>query len=480
MRRPPPRRKPDAGPSGTIPMSTRSDNSVVAEVGRRIGRHKVETAPEIRVSYAFDATNIRRLPLAVVFPEDTDDVEALLKVCADSSVPVVPRGAGTGFAGGTVPPEGGVVLSTERLCRTVSIDPDRCLAVVEPGVVNAALQKEAARSGLMFPPDPSSLEVCTVGGNVAQDSGGPRALKYGVTRDYVAGVEAVLYGGKKADFDAARVREGAWNPVTTLLVGSEGTLAVFTRIYLKLIPKPESFATALAFFRSSRDAATAVNLIFDQGVLPAAVELVDAETMKCITRFINIEMPPSAGCSLLVETDGRSGEAREMMLAVEKGLRAAGPIELRVAKSDEERQDLWRMRRSVSPSLARIAPWKLNEDLCVPRSNLPLLVDAVTRLGKKYGLRVPTFGHAGDGNLHVNVMFDRRAPDQQARAESLVRELFEATLGLAGSISGEHGIGLTKMGFLPNQLGEGTMEYQTWVKRAFDPRGLLNPGKVLG
>jgi glycolate oxidase len=332
----------------------------------------------------------------------------------------------------------------------------------------------------MFPPDPSSLEVCTVGGNVAQDSGGPRALKYGVTRDYVLGVEAVLYGGKTVDFDPKRAREGAWNPLTTLFVGSEGTLGVFTGIFLKLVPKPESFATALAFFRTTRDAATAVNLIFERGALPAALELVDAETMKCISRFITIETPPSAGCSLLIETDGRGGEAEETMLVVERGLKEAGPVGLKVAKSEHERQNLWKMRRSVSPSLARIAPWKLNEDLCVPRSNLPLLVDAVTRLGKKYGLRVPTFGHAGDGNLHVNVMFDRRAPDQQSRAERLVQELFEVTLGLSGSISGEHGIGLTKMAFLPNQLGKHVMEYEKRVKRAFDPRGLLNPGKVVG
>lgn len=459
---------------------SRGRDRCLAEVGRRIGSHKIRTAPEFRVCYAFDATNIRRLPLAVAFPETAEDVQVLLRACADCSMAVVPRGAGTGFAGGTVPPDGGVVLSTEKLNRILSIDADRRTAVVEPGVVNAALQREAAKSGLMFPPDPSSLEVCTVGGNVAQDSGGPRALKYGVTRDYVLGVEAVVPGGRTIDFGTPSVREGRWNPLTTLLVGSEGTLGVFTRIHLKLLRRPASFATALAFFRTARDAATAVNLIFDRGVLPAALELVDAETMKCIRRFISIETPPSAGCSLLVETDGRDGESHEMMLAAEREMRGAGPVELRMAKSDKEREDLWKMRRSVSPSLARIAPWKLNEDLCVPRSNLPRLVDAVARLGSKYGLRVPTFGHAGDGNLHVNVMFDRKAPDQQTRAQSLVRELFEVTLGLSGSISGEHGIGLTKMGFLPAQLGPHNMDYQIRVKRAFDPRGLLNPGKVVG
>jgi glycolate oxidase len=461
-------------------MTQTSARNAIAEIGRRIGPEKVRTSPEILTCYAYDATNLRFLPLAVAFPESTEEVKAVALVCADALLPLVPRGAGTGFAGGTLPLRGGVVVSTERLNRVISIDRERRVAVLEPGVVNAALQSEAAKVGLMFPPDPSSLEVCTIGGNVAQDAGGPRALKYGVTRDYVVAVEAVLYGGRLLARGQGATVGTEWDPLTRLFVGSEGTLGVITQICLRLLDRPQALATALAFFRTSRDAATAVNLIFERGVLPAAVELVDADTLACISSFAKMAVPLSAGCSLLVETDGRNGEAAEMMVSVEAALRGANPVEVRVAGSERERQELWRMRRSVSPSLAKIAPWKLNEDVCVPRSNLPLLVDAVGALGKKYGLRVPTFGHAGDGNMHVNVMFDRRNRDQVRRSEALVEELFRVTIELGGSISGEHGIGLTKMKYLPDQLGQDLYRLQGAIKRAFDPYGLMNPGKVLG
>ena len=460
-------------------MNRKPTKQLVKGIGRAIGPDKIETSPEVLTCYAFDATNIRHLPLAVTFPQTAQEVQAIVGLCLDAGVPVIPRGAGTGFAGGTVPLCGGVVVSTERLARILSIDRDRGLTFLEPGVVNATLQNEAAKAGLMFPPDPSSLEVCTLGGNVAQDAGGPRALKYGVTRDYVLGVDAILPSGRLVECDESLVDSGAWDPITTLLVGSEGTLGIITRICLRLRARPESLATALAFFKTTRDAAAAVNLVFERGVLPAALELVDSETMDCIAKFIKIETPPSGGCSLLIETDGKLGEAQETMSEVEAALKGASVVEIKVARSEEERQELWRMRRSVSPSLARIAPWKINEDVCVPRSNLPLLVDAVTRLSAKYGLRLPTFGHAGDGNMHVNVMFDPKDRDQVRRAEALVADLFESTLRLAGSISGEHGIGFTKMQFLPTQLGPDVLSLERRIKQAFDPQALVNPGKVV-
>jgi glycolate oxidase len=459
-------------------MNAMPTSKVIAEIARRLGAHKVQTSPEVLVCYAFDATNIRHLPAAVVYPDRREDVEVVMRLCAAEGVVAIPRGAGTGFAGGTVPIHGGVIVSTERMNRTISIDPERRQAVVQPGVVNADLQREAARVGLMFPPDPSSLEACTLGGNVAQDAGGPRALKYGVTRDYVLALEAVLYGGGVIASEAGVSFPGEWDPARPLLTGNEGTLAMVTKITLRLLRRPARFATALAFFVTTREAAAAVTLIFEKGVLPAAVELVDAETMACVASFIKIEMPPSVGCSLLVETDGKECEAMETMEVVEAALREAGSVEIRVAQSDEERDSLWRMRRAVSPSLARIAPWKINEDVCVPRSGLPRLVDAVTALGKKYGIRVPTFGHAGDGNLHVNVMFDPRKGDEARRAEMVVEGLFEATLELGGTISGEHGIGLTKLKFLPGQLGRDATDLETRIKQSFDPHGLLNPGKV--
>jgi glycolate oxidase len=351
--------------------------------------------------------------------------------------------------------------------------------VVQAGVVNATLQREAGKSGLMFPPDPSSLEVATIGGNVAQDAGGPRALKYGVTRDYVLGIEFVTWDGRIVDRDCRSRCGGGWDPLTTLLTGSEGTLGVMTDITLRLLPKPEHFRTVLAFFGSTVAAATAVSLVLASGVVPAAVELMDSETMNCIRKFIEIDIPGGAGCSLLVETDGQETEARESMAVVEKVLRGAGTIGFRVAESDVEREDLWRMRRSISPSLARIASHKINEDVCVPRSKLPDLAEIVRDLASKYGLIVPTFGHAGDGNLHVNVMLNRRDKDEVKRAEALVTELFAATVRLGGTISGEHGIGITKLPFLGDQLGPDGLAIQTRIKQAFDPHSLVNPGKVV-
>lgn len=458
-------------------MNATPTSKLIAGITRKLGARKIATSPEVLVCYSFDATNIRYLPAAVVFPEQREDVENVMRLCAAEGVAAIPRGAGTGFAGGTVPIHGGIIVSTERMNRIISIDRERRWAVVEPGVVNARLEIESARAGLMFPPDPSSREACTLGGNVAQDAGGPRALKYGVTRDYVLALEAVLYGGAVVS-EGSAVFPGEWDPARPLLVGNEGTLALLTRITLRLVRRPERFATALGFFRTTREAATGVNLIFEKGVLPAAVELIDSDTMACVAAFIKIDVPPSVGCTLLVETDGSDCEAGETMGKVEEALREAGPVEIRVAQSEDERENLWRMRRAVSPSLARIAPWKINEDVCVPRSRLPQLVDAVTALGKQHGIRVPTFGHAGDGNLHVNVMFDPRNGDEARRAEAVVEGLFEATIGLGGSISGEHGIGMTKMKFLPGQLGRDTTDLETRIKQSFDPRGLLNPGKV--
>jgi glycolate oxidase len=461
-------------------MDKRSVKRAVDAIGKKIGLDNIETATEILTCYAYDATNLMALPSAVAFPHSTEDVRAIMSVCHASGIPAVPRGAGTGFAGGTVPLDGGLVISTEKLNRILSLDKSGGTAVVESGVINAALQKEAAKLGLMFPPDPSSLEVSTLGGNVAQDAGGPRALKYGVTRDYVMGVKCVAWDGSVVGSDGSARCRKRWDPLTTLLVGSEGTLGVITEITLKLLPRPGSFSTVLAFFRTAVDAAEAVSLVLASGVVPAAVELMDAETMDCVRKFVDFRIPARAGCSLLIETDGTGEEADDSMLDVEGVLKKGGAMEFTVAGSDTERESLWKMRRSISPSLARISTSKLNEDVCVPRSRLPALVEAVGKLAVKYGLKVPTFGHAGDGNLHVNVMLDRRDRDQMRRAEALVSELFATTIGLGGTISGEHGIGITKLDFLPDQLGSEGLKVQRKIKQAFDPELLLNRGKVLG
>jgi glycolate oxidase len=451
----------------------------VLKIGRRIGRDKVGTSLETLICYAFDATNIRVLPDAVTFPENTEDVRAIVSACADAELPVIPRGAGTGFAGGTVPLRGGVVISTERLNRILDIDPDRRTATVQPGVVNSALQKEAAKVGLMFAPDPSSLETSTIGGNVAQDAGGPRAVKYGVTRDHVLGIEAVLWDGRLVESGRPHDACRRWNPLLALFVGSEGTLGVMTEITVGLLPRPEAFATALAFFADLEAAAAAVNTVFESGVLPAALELMDATTMGAVRNFVDIEVPAGSGCALLIETDGWGSEAADAMADIESSLKVSSMLSMRSATGDEERADLWKMRRSISPSLAMIAPHKINEDVCVPRSRLPELAHAVTELARKYGLTVPTFGHAGDGNLHVNVMLDKSDAGALRRAETLVRELFDTTLALGGTISGEHGVGITKREFLPDQVGDLGLELQRQIKKSFDPHLRINPDKVV-
>ncbi len=453
--------------------------NAVGEIAGRIGKHKVSSSPETRVCYAFDATNMRAMPDAVTFPGTTEDVRAIMGICAAAGLPVVPRGAGTGFAGGTVPIKGGVIVSTERLNRILHIDAEGRTATVQPGVVNSALQKEAAKAGLMFPPDPSSLDVSTIGGNVAQDAGGPRAVKYGVTRDYVLGVEVVLWDGRIAECGKARDVCRRWDPLLALVVGSEGTLGVITGIVVGLVARPGAFATALAFFKDIEAAAAAVNAVFACGVLPAAIELMDATTMGAVRNFVKIDVPAGAGCALLIETDGSGSEAADTMSEIEKSLAGSNMVGMRSATGDEERADLWKMRRSISPSLALIAPHKVNEDVCVPRSRLPELAHAVTELARKYSLTVPTFGHAGDGNLHVNVMLDRGDTGELRRAEALVGELFDTTLRLGGTISGEHGVGITKREFLPGQVGEVGLGIQKQVKLSFDPHQRINPDKVV-
>lgn len=451
----------------------------VTEIAAKMGSDRVRTEPEILACYAFDATNLRSRPAGVVFPRTSEEAGSAVSICRRWEVSLVPRGAGTGFAGGTVPPEGGVVISTEKLRRILSVDPAGKVAVVESGVVNGALQREAAKHGLMFPPDPSSLEVSTLGGNVALDAGGPRALKYGVTRNYVLGVEFVTWEGRIVEPRQPGVRARSWDPLGSLLVGSEGTLGLITKLWLVLADAPAELATVLAFFDSPVVAAAAVSRVLDSGVLPSAVELIDSETMECIQSYVDVGIPTKAGCSLLVETDGRKGEARQSMSTVRKVLSDAGAFGMKIAESDTERENLWKMRRSISPSLALIAPCKLNEDVCVPRSRLPDLVGEVGKLSRKYRLRAPTFGHAGDGNLHVNVMLDRRNRDEVRRAEAFVADLFEITLRLDGTISGEHGIGTAKREYLPYQLGVAGLGLQTRLKRAFDPDGVINPGKVI-
>jgi len=437
-------------------------------------------ALEDRICYSFDATDLRSLPDAVVWPRSTDEVSAVVRAAAEVSIPVVARGAGTGYTGGSVPVSGGIVLSFERMNRVLSIDVGRRIAVVEPGVVNNDLRTEAEAAGLFYPPDPASLLVATIGGNIAEGAGGPRTVLHGTTRDYVVGLELVLADG--AVVSTGTLAEGRGIPwdAGPLVVASEGTLAVVTRAALRLSDRPESYATFWAEFPSLSQAAAAVARITASGLPVSVLEILDGETLACATEYILGRRPDSVPeGALLIELEGGAAAVAESAQRLRDELAGSDAIRFREAHDQRERDEIWDIRRAISPSLARLATGKINEDIAVPRSAIPAFVRRMHEIADSVGLPILAFGHAGDGNLHVNIMLDRDDHGQMRAARSAVNSLFEAALGMGGTLSGEHGIGITKADHLAEELGEPAMRVTAAVKRAFDPTGLLNPEKIL-
>jgi len=439
----------------------------------------VLTRPEDRLCYAFDATGILHMPDVVVCPSEVDQVARVVLLASGENLAVTPRGAGTGYSGGAVPRRGGVVLCMERMNRILGLSRADGTAVVEAGVVNGALQAAAARRDLFYPPDPASMEFSTLGGNIAEGAGGPRALKYGVTRDHVLGLEFIDAGG--AVVRTGALAGGAEGPVDLggLLGGSEGTLGVITRASLRLLPRPRATGTLLLTFDTRTSAADAVVALTSARVVPSVVELVDESCLAAVRSAGVADLPFEHVHLLLVEVDGEVEEVEEAAGRVRAAGREAGCLEARVASGEEERDEIWSMRRSISPALAKISPTKVNEDVCVPRSQLARLVERIEALSLQYGILIPTFGHAGDGNLHVNFMVDRLNPQEMARVERAVDALFDATLEVGGTLSGEHGIGITKAPYLAREVGRVGMEVFGRVKRAMDPADRFNPDKFV-
>lgn len=419
-------------------------------------------------------------PDAVVFPDGVDQVSAAVRLCHDRKVPFVPRGGGTGFTGGSVPVRGGVVISLERMNRILEIDEANLIAVVEPNVITGRLQEAVERVGLFYPPDPSSLNQSAIGGNVAECAGGPRAFKYGTTKQYVLGLEAVLPNGEIVRTGGKVVKNVVGYDLTHLLVGSEGTLAVITRIVLRLIPKPPARIALRATFSTIEAAAEAVTRVTAHRVIPASLELIDGDSLESVARYLNVRSLAPAGTAglLLLEVDGLAEAVAEEASRCELACREAGATEILRAKDEAERQELWRVRRELSPSLKTVSPIKFNHDVVVPKARIPELFGLVRRLKEEYGLRIPCFGHAGDGNIHVNIMVTPDDAGEMQRAHDAERVLFEGVVALEGSISGEHGIGFAKAKFLPIELSPETIAIMKRVKQAFDPDGLLNPGKI--
>ena len=443
-----------------------------------MGDRGVEDSPESLYAYSFDATNEPRLPDAVVFPETEDEVSRVLALCHRHRVPVTPRGAGVGFSGGCVPSRGGVVLVLTRLNRILEIDPDNLVAVVEPGVVTQELQDAARRHGLFYPPDPASVRSSTIGGNVAECAGGLSAVKYGVTKHYVLGMRFVLPDGRRGEIGGKTVKNVAGYDLLGLLVGSEGTLAVMTRFTLKLLPLPEARRTLLVAYPSVEDAGASVSRIIRSRIIPTALELMDRPSIDAVERILPTGVPPEARALLLVEMDGQPADVASGEKALREVLRDSAGTVLRAAADDSERERIWEFRRAISPAIVRLGSVKINEDIVVPRSEIPSIIRVIESVSLKYDLNIISFGHAGDGNIHVNILIGRENPSERERASRAVTEVLEAAVSLGGAISGEHGIGLTKKDFLPLNLSPEVLDVSLRIKKAFDPRGILNPGKI--
>ncbi len=450
-------------------------SSLVAIVGAAYVRDDAATLQ----AYGEDALGQGALADAVVLPGTTEDVSAIASLCHTHRVPLVVRGAGTGYTGGAVPTHGGVVLSVERLDRILEIDEANLLVVVEPAVITGALQRAVERVGLFYPPDPASLDRCSIGGNVAECAGGPRAFKYGTTKRYVLALEAVLPTGEIIHTGSKAVKNVVGYDLTQLLVGSEGTLAIITKITLRLVPKPLASATALVAFPSIQAAVDAVSAIIAARAVPVALELIDRASLDAVhTHTGDVIVPANVDAVLIVETDGSADGAREEMDRVEAACRRAGAVTISRANSDAERDRIWSVRRAVSLALKATGLVKVNHDVVVPRGRVPQLFDVVAALKRDYGLPIACFGHAGDGNIHVNIMLRPGDTAARARAAEAERVLFERVVALEGSISGEHGIGFAKRAYIGLELSAEEIALMRRVKRAFDPHGILNPGKI--
>lgn len=461
-------------------MQISSKQKLIKALQAIVGRGNVLSSPEDLLCYSYDAAPVQnRLPDVVVFPSSVVDVQNLVKFASNNGLKIVPRGSGTGLSGGTVPIEGGIVMPFTRMNRILEIDSDSFTALVEPGVITANLCSAVEERRLLYPPDPSSAKVCTIGGNVAENAGGLRGLKYGVTKDYVLGLELVLANGDVITTGGKTRKNVAGYDLTALMVGSEGTLAIITKILLRLLPLPETKKTLLATFKRGSDSAACIsNILCVNHIIPATLEFLDRITIECINDFLGGVLPANTESMLLIEVDGPKTICEEDADKLIRICKESNAVTVEIAKDSKEAEALTLARRSALPALSRVRPTTILEDVCVPSPRLAEMLDGITLISKRHDIRIGVFGHAGDGNLHPTILTDERDSHEMDRVHKAVTEMFELAVKLGGTITGEHGIGISKMDYLPIQFDSKVLQTMRSVKRLFDPNNIFNPGKI--
>ncbi len=454
-------------------------SSIISKLKEIVGSENVLDSHEARIAYSYDATAMKpQLPLAAIRPSSAEEISRIVKMANDERIAIVPRGSGTGLSGGALPSENSLVLLTNHWNRILEIDEENLTVLVEPGVITANIHQAVEKLGFLYPPDPGSSSICTIGGNVAENSGGLRGLKYGVTKNYVLGLEVVLPTGEILNTGGKSVKDVAGYNLKDVLIGSEGTLGIFTKILLKMIPKPETYKTMLAFYSSMDDAAKTVSAIIAAKITPAMLEFLDNTTIRCVEDYTHLGLPTDAEAMLLIEVDGRKSVVEEDAVLITEICKKHNATSIKVAQSEQESVKLKIARRSAFTSLARVKPTTIMEDVGVPRALLPKLVERIREIGKKNDVQIGNFGHAGDGNLHPNYLTNERDAAEFARAEKTVFEVEEAAIELGGTITGEHGVGLYKKRLLEKMVGSPSIQMMRTLKQMMDPNNILNPGKV--
>ena len=455
------------------------ENKILQKLRRIVGEENLLESEEDRYSCATDAFVAESVPDVVVYPTSTDEVAGILSLANENAIPVTARGAGTGLTGGTVPVHNGIVLCFTRMNRILDINTRDRYAIVQPGVVNGDLQTALMDRRFFYPPDPASMSVSTIGGNIAENAGGPRCLKYGVTADYVLGLEAVLGNGDVIRFGSRNVKDVSGYNLSRLFCGSEGTLGIVTEATLKIIPQPEASRTVLAMYNSLDHSADTVADVIGSGILPAALELMDKSTINVIEDQGSLGLDREAEAIIIFEVDDREETVEKEMKIIAEKARRNGAVTVKEAKNKAESDELWKARRNVYGILARLAPNCIVEDATVPASKVPAMVTGVRKISEKNDILICILGHAGDGNLHPVICTDIRKPQEWEKVERAAKEIFELSVSLGGTLSGEHGIGLAKSEFLPLVLNQSTRNFMARIKRAIDPKGILNPGKFV-